>query len=269
VVGPASMNVPGTGLNYTVSVFTRGDWEIEIPLEATWVTALVNGAASGTDDGIVNVAVARNETDFSRSTTIYIAGQSHYIFQAARATTISPASKSISAAGGSYYVAVNTIGQVTATVITGSDWLTATADSTTRNVLVVVAANTSSTKRVGTINISGKIHTVTQSGVSVSISASKSPYIPANGGMYDIRVTSDGPWTISVPVTWVGISINGVAGVPTDPTRLPFTYSGTGNAIVTVTVGAYNGLSFPVARSTTISIGGKNHVITQDWKLRY
>jgi hypothetical protein len=233
-----------------------------------WVTALTNGAATGTDDGLVTVVVARNTTDFSRSTVLTIAGQSHTIFQSARATTISPTSKTMTAAGGSYYVAVNTIGDISATVLTGADWLTVAVDNTTRNVLVTVAANTSTEKRVGTINISGRIHTVTQNGVSVSISASRSPYIPANGATYDIRVTADGPWTVSQSVGWVGLSINGVRQTPAANTLPPYVFNGTGNATITVVVDYYSANSYPVPRSTTLTIGGKNHVITQDWKVR-
>jgi hypothetical protein len=269
VVGPTSKSVTGNGLTYTVSVFTRGTWSIEVPVEAEdWVTALTNGVATGTDDGLVTVVVARNTTDFSRSTVLTIAGQAHYIYQAARATTISSSGRTMSAAGGSYYVAVNTIGDITATVLTGADWLTVAVDNTTRNVLVTVAPNPTNLRRVGTINISGRIHTVTQNGVSVSISASKSPYIPANGATYDIRVTADGPWTISIPVAWVSVSINGVPQTPANNVLPPYTFNGTGNATITVTVAFYSAFSFPVPRSTTLTIGGKSHVITQDWKPR-
>lgn len=264
VVGPTSKSINANGLTYTVSVFTQGPWTVEVPPEAPWVTT----SGGGTDDGIVTVVVERNETDFSRSTVITIAGQSHSIYQSARTSTISPTSKTMTAAGGSYYVAVNTIGNISATVITGADWLTVTVDNTTRNVLVVVAANTSTLKRVGTINIAGKIHTVTQNGVSVKISASKSPYIPANGAAYDFRVTADGPWTISIPVPWVSVSINGVPQVPAALAALPYSFNGTGNATITVQVAFYNAYSYPVPRSTVLSIGTQKHTITQDWKQR-
>ncbi|MFM7180783.1 MAG: BACON domain-containing protein, partial [Verrucomicrobiales bacterium] len=264
VVGPTSKTVNGTGLTYTVSVFTRGAWTVEIPPEAPWVTA----SAGGTDDGIVTVVVSRNTTDFNRNTVITIAGQPHYLLQYARTTTISSSNRTVGAAGASYYVAVDTIGNISATVLTGADWLTVAVDNTTRQVLVTVAPNTSTQKRVGTINIAGRIHTVTQNGVVVSISASKSPYIPANGATYDIKVTADGPWTVTIPDRWISIRINGVAQTPAPTAVYPVSFNGTGNATITVSVAFYSAASFPVPRSATLSIGGKSHVITQDWKLR-
>lgn len=267
IVAPESKGVNGFGLTYSVSVITNGDWVVEIPAEATWVTT---DLAGGTDDDTVLVTVAPNETNFARSTTIKIAESDHYIYQAARTASISPASRKISAAGGTYNVAVNTIGGITADVVTGADWITATVDDATRQVTLVIAPNTLATSRTGTVNIAGRIHTVTQSAVSVKISSSKSPYIPANGGVYQFTVTADGPWVITLPEAWVSVSINGVAQVPAAAAPLPYTFAGTGNATIGVTVAGYSGAgSFPVIRQSTIDIGGRKHVITQDWKFTY
>lgn len=267
IVGPTSKSVSGFGLTYSVSVITQGDWVVEIPAEADWVTT---DLAGGTDNNTVLVTVARNESNIPRSATIMIAETPHFIYQAARTTSISPVSKKISAAGGSYDVAVDTIGEISTEPAANSAWISATADNTTRLVRITVAANTSTTARTGTINIAGRIHTVYQAGVSIKISASRSPYIPANGGTYSFNVTADGPWTISVPVNEISIAINGVAQTVTVTTPLPYVFNGTGNAVVTVTVAQYaTANTFPVQRSAVLTIGTQKHTVTQDWKYKF
>jgi hypothetical protein len=268
IVGPTSKGVSGFGLTYSVSVVTQGDWVVEIPEEAPWVTTDITGS---TGDDTVLVTVERNETNFPRSATIMIADTPHYIYQAARTTSISPTSKKISAAGGIYDVAVNTIGDISTEVAIGSEWISASVDNTTRIVRITVAANTALTSRTGTINIAGRIHTVTQSGVSVKISATRSPYIPANGGVYSFNVTADGPWTITLPQNWVSVAINGVPQAPpTILTPLPYVFNGTGNAVITVTVGPNaSATTFPVARTLVITVGTQKHTVTQDWKIKF
>ena len=280
VVGPASASINGNGQTYTVTVYTQGPWDVEIAPEAPWVTAIVRGAdvatpLAGDGDNLVSITVARNETDFSRTTTVYIAGQAHTITQAARPTTISPVSKTVAAGGGTYYVAVNTLGVVTAEVMTGTDWITATVDDVSRTVRIDVVASTSGAKRVGTVRIAGKTHTVTQNAVSVTFTPTKSPYIPANGGAYSIKVTADGPWTASLPTYKIDVSdagpiitllTNGLTWVNAE-----FVPNSTGSysGLINVTVDPYsNSYTFPVARSLIMTIGGKPHTITQDWKYR-
>jgi hypothetical protein len=125
--------------------------------------------------------------------------------------------------------------------------------SGTMQLGITAPANPTVNQRSAVITVGGVAHTVTQAGLSISLNPTKAPFISAAGKTYTIAVTANGPWAVVVAApSWV-------TATPT---------AGNGAGTVTVTVAPYyTGSSYPVMRSTTITIGGIVHTIVQDWRL--
>jgi hypothetical protein len=88
-VSPKSKMVSAASQSYTVTVKTTGAWTVEIPLDAPWVTAVVNSSAGSgpsdetdaTGDGTVVFTVATNALYARRKAIIRIAGIDHELTQ--------------------------------------------------------------------------------------------------------------------------------------------------------------------------------------------
>ena len=258
-ITPEEKSVGTAGETYSVAVNTNLALTATVNGGVTWVTATVNEI-----NRTVDIVVEPDTNNVLRQATVNISGAVHSISQFPGGENggngggvtmgINPVNTEVSADAQTYDITVTTTGTVTAAITSGEDWITVETNDVTRIVTVSVLANDSGSARTGTININGYIHTVRQNIPNVSISASKSPYLTALGGSYTIRVTALGPWTVVIPanVFWV-------SATPA---------SGSGNGEITITVGSHtNGPATASPRQTTIEIGGKAHVVTQDWRL--
>jgi hypothetical protein len=89
-VSPLGKFVPAAETTYTVSVGTKGAWDVVIPDDVPWVTATVTSAGGatgpstttgGSGNGTVTITVALNVTNTRREGSIKIAGLTHTVTQ--------------------------------------------------------------------------------------------------------------------------------------------------------------------------------------------
>ena len=171
--------------------------------------------------------------------------------------SISPASQSFAAAGGSNTVEVSVIsGSICSwTAVSQAPWITITAGANGTDdgtVTYSVAANATSLPRTGTITVAGQTCTVTQSPEPppciFSISPSSEEF-QAEGGSGTVAVTMTSgsycPWTAASEAPWITIT----AGA-----------NGTDSGTVSYSVAMNPATS---ARTGTITVGGQILTVTQ------
>lgn len=160
--------------------------------------------------------------------------------------TIDPPTRSFTKDGGGGSILTSGTGSWTAT--TTSPWLTITPRTTGTagtSCIYVVGANLSADTRQGIIDVSGKSHTITQTGYPVTLTPT-SATVNLSGGARTIALsTSAGvSWTASTSASWITI------GTP----------SGIGSGTVSYTVGAYSGVT---TRTGSILIGSQTFSVSQ------
>ena len=251
-ISPASRSfayIAGTG---TVSVTTTTGCTWISVSNDSWIT--VTSGNSGSGNGSTAYSVAANTTLSSRTGSLTVAGLTHTVTQAAApgcTYVISPTSASSTSDGGSNVFSMDAGVGCAWTTTPNVSWITirlgasGTGDGT---IDYLVAANTSSNTRTGTITSGGKTFTVTQDGVTpctYSISPTSASYA-ASGGSGNITVSTMTAcaWTASSQVAWITFS----------------TTNGTGSASVSYTV-AFNAST--VARNTTLIVAGVAHTVSQ------
>jgi len=174
------------------------------------------------------------------------------VFQGQCATvctfSLMPASQSFAAAGGMGTVVVTTSAGCTWTATSNAVWVTVPSSATgSGTVGYSVAANNSTSSRIGTMTIAGLPFTVTQAGGTCSYSISPTSLtVPAGGTTGGVLVTAlNGcAWTAVSNDAW--ITVTGGA-------------SGTGNGTVNYSVGANAGSQ----RLGTVTIAGQTFSVTQ------
>ena len=167
------------------------------------------------------------------------------------APTISPASQSFTASGGTGSVAVSHQAGCAWTVTGAPSWMTITSGSSgsgNGTVTYSVAANTGSTRGV-TPRIANNNFTVTQAGNPCSLTPSISPTsqsFTASGGIGSVAVSHQAgcAWTVTGVPSWMTITTGS---------------SGSGNGTVTYSVAANTGCT----RSATVSIANNNFALSQ------
>jgi hypothetical protein len=166
--------------------------------------------------------------------------------------SISPTSQSFGSGGGGGSINVTSLsGGCSWTATEGVGWISIISGSSgsgNGTVTYSVLANTSSNSRSATITIAGQSHTVSQAGVSCTYSISPaSMSFPSGGGTGTVSVTAPNgcSWTTTGGANWISI-ISGSSG------------SGNGTVIYSVLANTKKG-----ARSTTITIAGEKHTVTQ------
>jgi hypothetical protein len=132
---------------------------------ASWIT--ITAGTSGSGNGTVSYSVAPNTSGCTRTGPLTIAGQTFTVTQAgaACAYSLSATSASFSAAAGSGSVSVTAAPCCLWTASSGAFWITINAGSGgsgNGTVYYSVAANTSTSPRVGTMTLAGQTFTVTQ-----------------------------------------------------------------------------------------------------------
>jgi hypothetical protein len=165
-----------------------------------------------------------------------------FSFTSTCAPSISPSSRTLTAAGGT--------GSVTVTAAAGCGWTAASAagwmaitgggsGSGNGTVTYSVGVNTTSSQRTGTLNIAGQTFTVTQAGASCTPTVSPTVLsLPHGGGSGSITVTAACAWTATASANWIVLTGT----------------SGTGTGAVAYQIGPNNTAQ---SRSGTITIGGR------------
>ena len=172
-----------------------------------------------------------------------------FSFIAPCAPTISPASQSSTASGGTGGSTVTAGAGCAWTAASNVTWITVStgaAGSGNGTVTFSVAANTAATARVGTLTIAGSTFTVTQAAAACTFTVSPLTLTVAqSGGSGTITVTTQSgcPWSSSTAATWMTL-----------------TGSGSGNGAAAYTIAANTGTT---TRTATLLVAGKTMDVTQ------
>ncbi len=270
-------SVDAAGGSHDVAVSAQAGCAWTTASDVPWITS--GSGASGQGPGRVVVLVQVNAALTARRGTITIAGQPYSVEQAAASAnplptppvdpacrfTVSPLASSVGTDGGSLEVAVTTSAPTCAwTAASAVSWISmegGVSEAGPGRRRFVVAPNTTTTSRAGSLIVAGAVVTVTQAAantpppppvpVPVPCTFSVAPTsgtVPAEGGGGDIVVTASAPtcaWTSAPAVSW--ITINGAAGT-------------TGSGGVRYAVSA-NSATTP--RSGTLVVAGVTVTITQ------
>jgi hypothetical protein len=240
-----SVTITGTDFTGATAVTIGGAaataWTV---VNATTITATTPAGPAGTASVLVTTPGGTNSANTLYS---YVVGS----------VTLSPPSDVAIAAGqtGNSVSVTANASWFAWTATANASWLTITAGASTTGsgtVTYNVAANPSISSRTGTLTIGGQTLTVTQSGVTGSVTLAPGSYAaPVSGAVgRSIAVTSnatDFAWTATSNASW--LTITGGA-------------SGTGNGTVLYTVAANAGSE----RVGTLTIGGRTFSVSQGEK---
>jgi hypothetical protein len=211
VLTPSSANISFNGGSGSFNFTSSGcAWTVSVSSQATWLN--VTSPTSGVGDGAVNFTVAPNTSGAARTATVTVGGQNFTVSQAAQCSlTLSPASASFAAAGGTGSITITASGTScdrSATV--DSSWISITAGATgTGNGTLSYTAGVNSTSnlRNGTITIGGQPFYVVELPSTCSYSlAPVSSAVPIGGAVGTFSVVTPGT------CSWTAVSNN--ADVP-------------------------------------------------------
>jgi hypothetical protein len=250
-VSPSTYSAPVGGGTASVAVSAATGCGWTATSGAAWIT--VTGGGSGTGNGTVSISVAANTASTQRSGLVTIAGQAFSVTQPGASTcsyTISPATRNSPAAGESASISV--------TAGTGCLWSAASSvawimvnsgasGSGNGTVAVTIAPNTAFTSRTGTVNVSGRLFTVTQAAATCTYAVTPTSLsVPAIGVTSALTVATGAScsWAPTGVPSWISMS----------------TATRTGNGQLAYTISPNTGA---VARSATVTINGVAVTVTQ------
>ncbi len=249
-------------------------WTASVIGGSTW--ASITSGASGTDSGVVRVAIAANTTATPRNATIRITAagatgspaEVTITQSAAPALAVSPLSRNVGyAATATSFVVSNSGGgslNWSASVISGNAWLSITSGDSGTNggVIGLAVQKNTGAQRAGTVRITapGAVNpqidvTVTQSAAPRLVITPTNRNLPAGAGVTTFDVSVEGgsgvAWTASVTSgTWIAITsapggtdagqiqltYGSNSGTTTRDAIIRFTSSDASNAPIDVTV---------------------------------
>ena len=186
-----------------------------------------------------------HESSYSNEVSASIAAACTY--------SLSSASQSFVAAGGTGTVNISAGSGCSWTASNPASWITISSGQTGSGngaIAYTVSQNTSATARSATLTIGGHTYTVSQTAAATACSytlSSASQSFDANGGSGTVSVTTGSgcSWTASDSVAWVMINSG---------------QTGTGNGTVGYTVSQNTSAT---ARSATLTIGGRTYTVSQ------
>lgn len=241
-LSPETYSAPATLGTFTFNVNSSSFSTWTVSNGATWLSVnQLSGFGNGTvtvthtaNAGSTRTGVITVTSSFeSRTVTITQTGNTAPIL------TISPTSRSVASAAGSFIASVTA--NVPWTASSNASWLSISPNSGTGNASVSLnhTAN-SGAERTGVVTLSGggatTSITVTQAAAASLTVGPTSQSVAANAGSFGITVTANIAWTVSSNASWLTAS----------PT------SGTNNGTVTANYTANAG----VARTGTLTFSG-------------
>lgn len=252
----ANFEAAGT-LEKTVSVTSNVDWTVSCP--DSWVTV---SPATGSGNGTFKISVPENTGFQDRSSTVTVkaADKTATVKVSQLALTpsilLNPTSLEVDAAGGTVSVEVTSNSPWTVSVPAEGDWAVpdVTSGEGSKTVTFTVAPNADFAERSVDVTFTAQDKTavvkIGQAAPAPTLELSAETLnIEAAGGTLSVDVTSNAPWTVTVPegCDWLGV----------DPA------SGEGDGKVTLTVAGNPTLS---ARSIAITVketvGGAEKAVT-------
>lgn len=173
-LGSTSTSASSDGGTGSLSVTGTSGCAWTATSNASWIT--VTSGTSGSGSGSVGYSVAANTGSSSRTGSMTIGGVTFTVSQAAPAATcgaatISPASSSVSSAGGTGSVSVTASSGCPWTASSNASWITVTSGASgsgSGSVGYSVAANTGTSARTGTVTIGGQAFTVSQAALAAT-----------------------------------------------------------------------------------------------------
>jgi len=248
--GNSSAPAPGTTAALNVSTETACSWTATS--KVNWIS-LISGA-SGVGSGTLAYSIAAN-TGPARSGNIVVAGQTFTVTQDAATIdctfSISPASTSAAASGGTGSVNVAAGTGCAWNVTSNASWISVQSGATgsgNGTVNYTVSSNTGAA-RTATLTVAGQTFTINQAAAAGGCTISLKP-MSANlsGGATSGTITV----TSALGCKWTAVSNNSWIAIDAGA-------SGTGKGTVTYSLPANAG----PARSGTITISGQAFTITQ------
>src|SRR5678815_2665998 len=247
-VSPTSKSFSNTSGSGTVSVTTSTGCSWSAASNDSFIS--ITSGSTGSGSGTVSYSITANTALTARVGTMTIAGATVTIDQAAAPActyTLTPSSTNAPSTAVTNTVAMTAGTGCAWNATPNGSWITIISGASgtgSGNIGYVLAANTNSNQRVGTITAAGQTFTITQSGVvpcTYSISPPSGSFNSSGGSSNIVITTLTGcSWTASSPVTWVTFS----------------TTNGTGNATVTYTVAANTNT---VSRSTSLAVASQSY----------
>jgi hypothetical protein len=211
--------------------------------------------SSGSGSSTIAIDVQPNP-GATREASVTIGGRSVTIVQSAapNATpctyTIAPPALDYPIAGGAGEVTVTTGPDCPWTVEGGSAWIAIVTASGTGagTARYTVAPNAATTPRTATLTIGGRVHTVTQQGVTCTFTltpASRGFTAAGGGGSVQVDTLPGCTWTASSTAGWAMVGATSGVG----PGTVPYTVLANPDS---------------TARTASIQISGQTHTITQE-----
>jgi C1A family cysteine protease len=239
-ISPQTNSVPGTGGTGGVSIDSPNGCDWTAKSNASWIT--ITSPSSGTGDGEIAYSIPSNNGS-SRTGTLTISGQEYTVTQAANCTySLSGASTTLPASGGSGDFGVTTFNGCSWTASSNASWINIDAGSSgtgSGTVSFTAASNAGTTSRTGIITAGGRTHSVTQSGACAYTISQASTIAAAGGtGTVDVTTSSSCSWTATSSANWITITTG---------------TSGSGNGVIAYSV-APNGDG---ARSGFLNVAGQ------------
>jgi hypothetical protein len=241
-VSPETYAAPATSGSFTLNVFSSSFSTWNTSSNASWLSASRSfGNGNGTvtithaaNTGNTRIGVITISSNFeSRTVTVTQSGNTTPVL------TISPSSRSVADAAGSFTASVTA--NVPWTASSNAAWLSMSPNSGTGNSSVTLShtANTGAA-RTGIVTLSGggvsTTITVTQAAAPSLTVTPTSQSVASNAGNFGITVSANIAWTVSSNANWL-------TGSPT---------SGSNNGTVTASYTANAG----VARTGTLTFSG-------------
>ena len=155
-VEPSSVGVLGAGGSFTVVVTCNVDYTVS--MSDDWVTL------DSDDSGTLSFTATANTTEDSRTTSISIIAGELYetveVVQAGISLVVSPTSVSLTAAGGTFTIAVSC--DVDYTVSVSEDWLTLDSDDSGTLSFTATANTTDDTRTASIIILAGDLQSIVE-----------------------------------------------------------------------------------------------------------
>jgi hypothetical protein len=248
-IDPANQAFGGDGGGGSIAITSPANCPWTAEGAPGWIS--LTSGDNGNGNGTLTYFIAANDTASSRSGNLVIAGQTFTVFEdgASCSYSVSPASQSFGAFGGT--------GSVAVTALTGCGWMAMSNDSWISlssgdasgdgTVSVSASANDSGLPRMGSLTIAGQTLMVTQDGVPCTYSISPSgATFGADGGGAFVSVTAprDCQWMAMSGSGWIAITSG----------------AGSGDGTVAVSVPPNPGTE---ARTDSVSIAGMSFFVTQ------
>ena len=207
-----SASFPASASSGSVAVTAASGCEWSASSPVSWIS--IRSGARGAGAGTVTFSVVANAATTSRSATLTIATRAFTVRQAGASNpcgyTIAPASRNAPAAGETVTVAVTTGSRCTWSVRSNARWLTFSGSASRTgggNVSIVVARNTATAQRAGTVTIAGRTFSVTQIGACAYGVAPTTVSAAAAGSRGTITVTTGAGcrWNTTGVPSWITV----------------------------------------------------------------